>query len=150
MQGSSNSTELFKHKISMNADSYVVTDEKNIATGEIRKVDGTVMDLRSTTTLGDVVEKVPPADVPGYDNNFCIPVNKDVNQETLVAKVVHPPSGRTLEVTSNQPGVQFYTSNKLPTVEEGGLPGKNGQKYYKHGAFCLETQNYPNAVNLVI
>lgn len=46
---------------------------------------------------------------------------------------------------SNQPGVQFYTGNFLP--EDGGTPGKGGKTYRKHGAFCLETQNYPDAIN---
>jgi len=56
-------------------------------------------------------------------------------------------SGRTLEVHSDQPGVQFYTANFLPDKEP--LPGKEGAKYFKHGAFCLETQNYPDAINHV-
>lgn len=65
----------------------------------------------------------------------------------FVSRVVHPSSGRTLEIYSDQPGVQFYTSNALPAPYEQALIGKNGAKYKRHGAFCLETQNYPDAVN---
>lgn len=95
------------------------------------------MDLRKPTVLGDVINKVPGG---GYDYNFCL-------LDEFAAKVTHATSGRTLEVHTNQPGVQFYTANFFP--ETGGIPGKSGQKYLKHGAFCLETQNYPDAVNHV-
>lgn len=61
-------------------------------------------------------------------------------------RIEHPASGRIMEVFSTQPGVQFYTANFLP--EDDSLPGK-GTFYKKHGAFCLETQNYPDAVNHV-
>ncbi|GBL94464.1 Aldose 1-epimerase [Araneus ventricosus] len=52
-----------------------------------------------------------------------------------------------MEVHSTQPGVQFYTANFLP--EDDTLRGKEGKYYKKHGAFCLETQNYPDAINQV-
>ncbi|KAF4527638.1 hypothetical protein B566_EDAN016198 [Ephemera danica] len=61
------------------------------------------------------------------------------------ALVVHPGSGRILEVYSDQPGVQFYTSNFLP--QDDILKGISGAVYNKHGSFCLETQNFPDAVN---
>lgn len=59
-------------------------------------------------------------------------------------RVVEPKSGRYLEVHTDQPGVQFYTSNALINGQ-----GKRGAKFGKHSAFCLETQNFPNAVNIV-
>jgi aldose 1-epimerase len=111
--------------------------------GEIRSVGGSIFDLRTPRTLEDVMPHTPEG---GYDSNFC------VNQTTppscvLVARVVHPGSGRVLEVHSDQPGVQLYTSNNLPA--EDILKGKGGATYAKHAAFCLETQNYPDAVNQV-
>jgi galactose mutarotase-like enzyme len=65
-------------------------------------------------------------------------------------RVYHPESGRVLEVYSNQPGVQFYTSNYFPenAKSKETLTGKDGN-YYKHGALCLETQNWPDAPNHV-
>jgi len=56
-----------------------------------------------------------------------------------------------MEVYSDQPGVQFYTANFLPDPSSGGklTAGKKGANYMKHGAFCLETQNFPDAVNHV-
>lgn len=65
----------------------------------------------------------------------------------FVARASHPPSGRYLELYSDQQGVQFYTSNFLPSPKDEALSGKGGVGYRKHGAFCLETQTYPDAVN---
>ncbi|CAK9796835.1 Galactose mutarotase [Anthophora plagiata] len=139
-----NATELYKHRFMLNADRWTVTDAKSIPTGEIRSVVDTVMDLRNSTTLGDVIDKVPGG---GYDYNFCLTMNDTANERNLVAQVIHPPSGRYLEVFSNQPGVQFYTANFLPENGNRGIRGKNGSAYFKHAAFCLETQNYPDAVH---
>ncbi|XP_063991798.1 galactose mutarotase isoform X2 [Diachasmimorpha longicaudata] len=141
-----NASELYKHSIMLNADRWTVTDTDSIPTGEIRPVADSIMDLRSPKILGDVINKVPGG---GYDYNFCI-VNGEKNRDNkLVAKVIHPPSGRTLEVYANQPGVQLYTANFLPDTNATGISGKEGKSYFKHGAFCLETQNYPDAVNHV-
>ncbi|XP_043595614.1 galactose mutarotase-like isoform X1 [Bombus pyrosoma] len=139
-----NASELYKHRFTLNADHWTVTDTESIPTGEIRSVLGTVMDLRNSTILGDVIDKVPGG---GYDYNFCLRVNDTANERNVVANVLHPNSGRYLQVFSNQPGVQFYTANFLPERETPGIKGKNGTTYFKHGAFCLETQNYPDAVN---
>lgn len=90
-----------------------------------------------------MIHKVPGS--PGYDHNFCV-TKGGFQDEVFVAKVSHPQSGRAMEVYSNQPGVQFYTGNFLP--EDGTLKGK-GAPIQKHGAFCLETQIYPDAINQV-
>ena len=85
----------------------------------------------------------------GYDHNFSIwPINSGTTgQNRFVGRSVHPKSGRTLDVYSNQPGVQFYTGNFLPTWEDESLIGKNYTMYEQHGGFCLETQIYPDAIN---
>jgi aldose 1-epimerase len=59
-----------------------------------------------------------------------------------VAKAYDPHSGRVMEVYSTYPALQFYTGNYLE-----GMTGKNGQNYRNHGAFCLETQLFPDAAN---
>ena len=59
--------------------------------------------------------------------------------------MVHEPTGRVLEVFTDQPGVQLYTGNGL----DDSVVGKNGIKYKKYFGFALEAQNYPNAVNQV-
>lgn len=138
-----NSDEIYKHQIQMNADRWTVTDSDSIPTGELRPVDNSVMDLRSPTVLGKVINKVPGG---GYDYNFCLP-DSDTTKTKFVAKVLHPESGRFLVVYSDQLGVQFYTANYFPERNKTAILGKGEKPYFKHGAFCLETQNYPDAIN---
>ncbi|KAH8364754.1 hypothetical protein KR084_011183 [Drosophila pseudotakahashii] len=137
---------LYEHTIEINAYGITETDQSSIPTGKITPVDGTPFDLRVPRNLGEGLKDLQPA--RGYDDNFC--VNFSPPQPlAMVAKAIHPPSGRWLEVVSNQPGVQFYTSNFMPDVERGevAIPGKDGAAYAKHGAFCLETQKFPDSVN---
>ncbi|XP_057667625.1 galactose mutarotase-like [Diorhabda carinulata] len=144
--------ELYKHVITINADNTTDVDKDSIPTGKLLRVDDSIFDLRIPKVLGDVIHKIPSYD--GYDHNFC--VNKASAQEnTFAAKAYHPASGRTMEIYTNQHGVQFYTSNGIPEdpkkakgdVVPETLIGKNGCHYYKHGALCFETQNWPDAIN---
>jgi len=61
----------------------------------------------------------------------------------LAARVLEPKSGRTMEVSTDQPAVQFYTGNNL----DGTTVGKRGVAYTMHAGFCLETQHYPDSIN---
>lgn len=78
-------------------------------------------------------------------NSLCI--NYPFKCFFLIFRVYHPKSGIFMKVTSTQPGVQLYTANFLP--EDNSLHGKEKACYKKNGGFCLETQNYPNAINQV-
>jgi len=152
--------ELYNHSIAINADRYTVTDEGSIPTGEIRYVSGTPFDLRTRQNLGLAMVKLPGV---GFDDNYCL-VKGTEQQLTFVAGVAHEKSGRTMEIYSDQPGVQFYTSNFIPDPENNiypsgrkpdakapndgqALKGKGGVLYRKHGGFALETQKYPDSVN---
>ncbi|KAG7999858.1 Aldose 1-epimerase [Nibea albiflora] len=108
--------------------------------GEIRGVEGTPFDLRKPVLIGPRLKEVPG---PGFDHNFCLASPGDTWTERHTARVCHPASGRVLEVSTSQPGVQFYTANFL----DGSMTGKGGVRYGKHSSFCLETQNWPDAVN---
>ncbi|CAH1984836.1 unnamed protein product [Acanthoscelides obtectus] len=132
--------ELYKHVVSLNADK-ITEAVDGIPTGNLPMVCGTPFDLRVPKTLGDIIHKVP--NTAGFDHNFCV-TKGSKQEETFVARVTHSATGRALEVYSNQPGVQFYTSNFLP--EGDSLRGKNGF-IKKHFAFCLETQKFPDSVN---
>ncbi|XP_043066938.1 galactose mutarotase [Drosophila bipectinata] len=137
---------LYEHAIEINAYGITETDQDSIPTGKITPVDGTSYDLRVAGNLGERLKALQPA--RGYDDNFCVTFSPP-QPLAMVARASHPPSGRWLEVVSNQPGVQFYTSNFMPDVENGEAPisGKDGASYGKHGAFCLETQKFPDSVN---
>ncbi|XP_031630270.1 aldose 1-epimerase [Contarinia nasturtii] len=154
-------TEIYNHVVTLNADRYTLTDKDSIPTGQFQNVTGTNYDLRVGCNLGQYIAKLKNN---GYDDNFCVTRGTDQSL-TFAARVAHPKSGRVLEVYSDQPGVQFYTSNGMPDpnnqIYPEGKPhddkpmsdanepifGKDGALYFKHGAFCLETQNYPDAVN---
>uniref|UniRef100_A0A3P9NLA8 Galactose mutarotase n=1 Tax=Poecilia reticulata TaxID=8081 RepID=A0A3P9NLA8_POERE len=132
--------DIYDHEVSISAHSYLPVDDTSIPTGEIRPVKDTPFDLRVPVPVGVRLKNVPGL---GFDHNFCLCSPRDDWTERHAARVLHPPSGRVLEVSTTQPGVQFYTANVL----DGSIRGKGGVTYGKHSAFCLETQNWPNAVN---
>jgi len=76
----------------------------------------------------------------GYDHNFVL--NRKGDGLQLAARVVEPKSGRTLEVSTSEPGLQFYSGNFL----DGSLKGK-GAVYNRRNGLCLETQHFPDSPN---
>ncbi|XP_034041169.1 aldose 1-epimerase isoform X2 [Thalassophryne amazonica] len=134
--------DIYDHEVSISAQSYLPVDITSIPTGEIKAVEGTPFDLRKPAVIGPQLQELPG---PGFDHNFCLSLPGEPWAEKLAARVYHPASGRVLMVSTSQPGVQFYTANFL----DGSVTGKGGVKYGKHSAFCLETQNWPDAVNQV-
>ncbi|XP_070576973.1 galactose mutarotase-like isoform X2 [Ptychodera flava] len=129
--------DMYDHQVTIKAENYIALDEHQVPTGEIKAVQGSLYDLREPVTVGDRIHQVPG----GYDNSFCLQSSKEKGQP--FARVVHPKSGRVLEAFTTQPSVHFYTGNYL----EGVASCKDGKKYPKHSGLCLETQNYPNAIN---
>ncbi|XP_073338222.1 galactose mutarotase [Pagrus major] len=132
--------DIYDHEVSISAQSYLPVDDTSIPTGEIREVEGTPFDLRKPVLIGPRLKEVPGF---GFDHNFCLSSPGEACTERRTARVCHPASGRVLEVSTSQPGVQFYTANFL----DGSITGKGGARYMKHCSFCLETQNWPDAVN---
>uniref|UniRef100_T1JGT1 Aldose 1-epimerase n=1 Tax=Strigamia maritima TaxID=126957 RepID=T1JGT1_STRMM len=134
---------IYDHVVTINADKYTPVDRaNNIPTGELAPVENTRFDFRRPVKLGDRIKaEADSAATDGFDNNFCI---KGSGQR-FAAKVSHPGSGRAMEMTTNMPGMQFYTSNFLPS--DASLSGRGRVTYAKHSALCLEPQHYPNAVN---
>jgi len=129
---------IYDHLIKINADNYTEIDEFIIPTGIISTVKGKDWDLTRMTRMGD---NIPKLDHNGY--HFCYVFNKQVGELAKVIEVVEPKSGRTLEVTTTQPGVQFYSGNNISSE----LVGKNGIHYKPHSGFCLETQHFPDSPN---
>ncbi|MDQ3534606.1 MAG: galactose mutarotase [Bacteroidota bacterium] len=124
------------HVLEIKADKYTVVNETLIPTGELRSVAG-VMDFREPKPIGTNIDAVEG----GYDHNYVL--NKVGTNLDLMATVYEPESGRTIEVFTTQPGVQFYSGNFL----NGSLKGKNDIVYVKHYGFCLETQHFPDSPN---
>ena len=123
------------------ADRYTPVDKVLIPTGQLAPVQGTPFDFRKPTPIGarinDANEQLKIAG--GYDHNFVL----NGTGEKTAAKAYDPNSGRTLTVTTTEPGVQFYSGNFL----DGSLVGITGVKYVKHAGFCLETQHFPDSPN---
>lgn len=138
---------LFQHMVMIKASKIVDTDQAQIPTGKLMPVRNTPYDFSTLTNLGKRINQIYRCPICGFDNNYCTDV--DPNQVKLVARAVHPCSGRFMEVHTNQPGLQFYTANNLPDEEQGDVPnvGKDGCHYVKHGSFCMQTQKYPDAMN---
>lgn len=134
---------ILDHEVTINADKFLPVDATSIPTGELRAVDGSPFDFRTPTLVG---ARIGQDDQQlkfgnGYDHTWVI--NKPAGELGLVARVHEPTSGRTLEVFSTEPGVQFYTGNFLT----GQLIGKGNQTYPRRGGLCLEPQHFPDSPN---
>ena len=130
--------EVTDHLLQINANSYTETDNTSIPTGKIIELAGTAYDFRELTLIGDRIKGT----ANGYDDNFIL--NKAGQPAcSFTAKVVHPGTGRTMEVYTTEPGVQFYSANYL----DGTIKGHDGVVYKKRFALCLETQHFPDSPN---
>jgi aldose 1-epimerase len=134
---------ILDHKLQLFADRFTPVVQGLIPTGELKPVDGTPFDFRQSTAIGTRIDAKDEqiALGGGYDHNFV--VNGAAGTLRPVAHVSEPTTGRTLDVSSTEPGVQFYTGNFL----DGTIKGKGGKVYPKRAAFCLETQHYPDSPN---
>jgi aldose 1-epimerase len=131
---------ILDHQLQIFASRYTPTDDTLIPTGEIKSVKTTPFDFLKPTRMGDRINLIR-TDPPGYDLNYVL--DAPSGGLSLAAKVHDPRSGRTLETWTTEPGLQFYTGNFL----DGTLTGKGGVPYIQNGAFCLETQHFPDSPN---
>jgi aldose 1-epimerase len=135
--------DILGHVLTLAADSMTPVDSTLIPTGTIASVAGTPFDFRTPTAIG---ARINAADAQiknggGYDHNFVL--TRDGPGLAHVAHVTEPTTGRTLDVSTTEPGVQFYTGNFL----DGSNVGKGGVAYGKRSGFCLETQHFPDSPN---
>lgn len=131
---------ILDHEIEIRSHRYTITDTNLIPTGEQPSVEGTPLDFLTPTRIGARIEAPfqPLIDAAGYDHNYIL----DGEGLRKIAEVYEPTGGRVLEVSTTEPGVQFYTGNFLKDE-----PGKNGHAYVRRAGFCLETQHYPDSPN---
>ena len=135
--------DILNHELMLNADRFTPVDKTLIPTGELRPVKGTPFDFTTSTRIGARIDdNYDQLELGrGYDHNFVI--NRKGNGLELAARAYEPASGRVLEVSTDQPGVQFYTGNFL----DGTVTGKQGHVYKHRYGFCLETQHFPDSPN---
>jgi aldose 1-epimerase len=130
------------HELFIAADSYTPADDTQIPTGKIEPVAGTPFDFTKSKRIGTDIHLVDMTAAMGYDHNFVLR-KRDAGSHEQTAAIVHEPTtGRTMKVTTDQPGIQFYTGNHLHDQT-----GRGGKTYPKQSALCLETQIFPNSVN---
>ena len=130
------------HRMLINANKFTPVDATSIPLGPLRSVAGTPFDFRRPTAIGARINQ-PDRQLlfgHGYDHNFVL--NRAGAGPSLAARVYAPRTGRVLTVLTTEPGVQLYTGNFLT----GTLRG-NGGVYVRRGAFCLETQHFPDTPN---
>ena len=134
---------ILDHELTLFADDYTPGDAGMIPTGVLAPVRKTPLDFTHSTRIGARIAQIP-GEPGGYDHNFVVrDGGKPGAAPVLAARVVEPRSGRIMEVTTTEPGIQFYSGNFL----DGSTVGKGGVKYQKHQGFCLETQHYPDSVH---
>ena len=135
---------IYDQKVTLNADNYTPTDTTQIPTGQIVPVKGTPFDFTTPTAIGAHITANDPQLLlaHGYDHNWVI--NRGTNTGLVqAAKVEDPQTGRTLTVSTTEPGVQFYTSNFI----DGAFTGTSGHIYRQGAGFTMETQHYPDSPN---
>lgn len=145
LSGEGSSNGAMGHVVTIPADTYTPVNETLIPTGELRPVAGTVFDFRKPRVINDRVRDASDQQIAygrGYDHNWV--VGREVTKtQHLMAKVSDPASGRSFELWSNQPGLQFYSGNFL----NGTFSGK-AKKIYRGGdAIVMEPQIFPDAIN---
>ncbi|MBS7009439.1 aldose epimerase family protein [Anaerostipes sp.] len=140
--GGHESGNIYNTKIRIFADEYTPVDAERIPTGEIASVQGTPFDFIEAQRIGNKLNEQSPElqSSGGFDHNFVIQ-----NQNIGIRKAAEASceeEGIRMEIYSDLPGLQFYTSNVLEQIK-----GKDGAVYGKHSGFCMEPQYYPNSIN---
>jgi aldose 1-epimerase len=135
--------DILGHIMTIHASKMTPVDNTLIPTGDLASVDGTPFDFRRAAVIGERIGLASPQIEygNGYDHNFVL--DRNGNGLVLAAHVEEPNSGRVLEVSTTEPGMQFYTGNFL----DGSLKGKAGKPYARRTGFALETQHYPDSPN---
>jgi len=136
------------HLLQMNSNYVLDIDSKLIPNGKFNDITGTEFDFTKEKAMGKDIAALGP----GYDHCYVTEkYNPDDRQCGLplddsdlvaFANVKEPVTGHEMAVFTNMEGCQFYTGNWIE-----GLTGKNGVPMKRHGAFCLETQCFPDTPN---
>ncbi len=135
--------DVLDHRLTIMSDTINLADENRLVTGGTEPVKGTAFDFTRPMTIGQHINDTDMqiTSGPGYDQNFILRGKAETLR--LVARVEEPRSGRVMEVLTTQPSIQLYTANGAKPV----MGGKGRATYFQHGAYCLETEHYPDAPN---
>jgi aldose 1-epimerase len=135
----SHQSDILGHQLQLFCDA-MTPGEEDIPNGEIVPVKGSPFDFTTNKIIGQDLAQLENSP-RGYDHNFV--VRGQPNEARPVALLTEPLTGRQMRVWANQPGVQFYSGNYM----DGSIWGK-GRCLTQYGGLCLETQAFPNAINV--
>ena len=132
------------HRLTLPASRYCPVDATLIPTG-LAEVEGTPFDFRQPMPIGERIRDghAQMLIARGYDHNWVLDRAQERDGLALAARLAHEPSGRTMEVHTTEPGVQFYSGNFL----DGSLLGSGGAAIRQGDGLCLETQHFPDSPN---
>jgi len=141
LAGAGNGT-ITRHKLAINAHRYTPIREGLISTGELRDVTGTPLDFTTPTQIDTRINQPHPQLrlAAGYDHNWAL---DPPTRHPPAAPLHDPTTGRTMELHTTEPGLQFYSGNFL----DGQTKGKEDRTYPRRGGLCLEAQHYPDTPN---
>jgi len=143
LAGAASGSDILGQVLTIDADRFTPVDATLIPTGELAPVAGTPFDFRKPTAIGARIgqddEQLRRGG--GYDHNFVL--NHPDAGLRRVVRLAEPKTGRTMEIQTTEPGVQFYSGNFL----DGTVTGKGGAVYKKRSGLCLETQHFPDSPN---
>ena len=132
------------HTLYLASDSITPVDDTFMTSGEMLAVAATPFDFNTPKAISQDVTNFDNEQIKfgkGFDHNWVLKTKGDINQ--VAAKLVSPVTGISLEVYTNEPGIQVYTGNFL----DGTVKGKKGIVYQQRASVCLETQHYPDSPN---
>jgi len=133
---------ILDHQVTLRADQLVPVSPALIPTGELMDVSGTPFDFRRPHAIGERIGA--PHDqlrrARGYDHCYVLGPDKSLKSAAFVSE---PTSGRTLEVLTDAPGLQFYTGNFLT----GTVQGRWAKPFAFRQGFCLEPGLFPDSPN---
>jgi aldose 1-epimerase len=137
-------SDILLHQLQLNAGQFTPVNENLIPTGELRGVNRTPFDFTRPEAIGSRINQDDPQLKfgRGYDHNWVLNRSMDAGLSPA-AKLSEPQSGRTMEIFTTEPGIQFYSGNFL----DGSIRGKAGTAYGRHFGLCLETQHFPDSPN---
>jgi aldose 1-epimerase len=133
---------ILNHEITIPAAHFTPVTEALVPTGELAPVAGTIFDFRHGERIGDHIEddNIQIHRAHGWDHNWVLGFPGEMK---LAAILRDPVSGRTMSVSTTEPGVQFYSGNFI----DGTMPNRTGGLYPRRAGLCLETQHYPDSPN---